>query len=974
MKQRSMVLLLTILVGISLSAQSPSIGGYNVYYGSIHNHCSHSDGVGTADQAYNYARNTAGLDFFSLADHAESVSSTEWAATKTAANAYNLDGVFTAFWGFEWSHSTQGHVAVIQSDDYCASNQTATNSFNNLLTWLSARECVAFFNHPGRQNSTGVEFNHFTNTPSDKFVGMELWNKNEKFDQYYYTDGYYPNDGNLSWYDEALTRGWKIGASGAEDNHTGDWGTRTNNRMAILATNLTRTDLYNAMKERRFFTTTDKNLALSFKINGSEMGSTIIGGYYSLVIQASDGDGEVFTRVDLLKNGQVTQSWFPNQSLVNITQQISVLDGEYYYIRVKQTDGDEAISSPVHISGNTNLPPVCLITNPATNTQYATPQLITITADASDPDGTISKVEFFVNGISIGIDQSAPYAADWTAAAGNASYSITAIATDNQFAAVSSSPVLITIGNPPIQKSSRISSGADDVEEHSNGSIYVNSTDIELVYDGSRGNQIIGLRFQNLQIPQGVNISSAYIQFTTDEATTGTCNLAIQGHAADNSQPFSTTTYDVSSRIRTVSSVNWTPAGWSVVGQSEAGQRTPDIAAVIQEIVSRPGYDPSGAISIIITGTGTRTAEAYEGSSSMAPQLVVLYTPANTPPMVAIASPGNGTTVDQGTLLNITANASDADGSVSVVEFFVDGVSIGADYAAPYSIDWTIGLGAFELTAIATDNLGAFAISAPVTISGTPVSTEVVLTYDDFESGWGNWTSGGIDCFIATSATYAHQGTKSVNIQDNSGVASSFYHTTGIDATPYNQLKVEFWYYPLGMEAKEDFWLEYFNGTTWSIVKSWKSKTDFNKSQHYYVNLILSNQQYTFPANMKLRFMCDASDDTDDIFIDEVKVTGITGGSSMKLAGTGASASATEEMGLEIYPNPTHGQIITVKPAGFDGSVTIRLMDISGRVIATQHITGSAEANFETTSLGSGVYLIVAQNHETTLTRKLIIR
>ncbi|MFO7722242.1 MAG: CehA/McbA family metallohydrolase [Bacteroidales bacterium] len=551
MKLRLMAILLISMLSISITAQTSSIGGFNVYYGSLHNHCNHSDGVGTADQAYNYAKNTAGLDFFSLADHAEAVSSTEWAATKTAANAYNQDGVFTAFWGFEWSHSTQGHVAVINSDDYCASNQTATNTFTNFLGWLSTRECVAYFNHPGRQNSTGVEFNHFTNPPSDKFVGMELWNKNDLFDQYYYTDGYYPNDGNLSWYDEALVRGWQIGAGGAEDNHTGDWGTRTTNRMAILASNLTRTDLYNAMKERRFFTTTDMNLALSFKINGSEMGSSIIGGYYNLLIQASDGNGELFTKVDLLKNGQVIQTWLPNQAIISITQAISVLDGDYYYIRVKQTDGDEAISSPIHISGNTNLPPVVQITNPSNGSQYTFPQQITITATASDPDGTISQVEFLINGLSIGTDQSAPYSMDWTVAADNTNYTLTAIATDNQYAAVSSDPVQITVGTPPIITSSRISSGGDDVEEHANGSIYVNSTDVELVYDGSRGNQVVGLRFQGLQIPGGANITGAYIQFTTDEVTTGATALTIRGHASDNSQPFSTATYDVSSRTTT---------------------------------------------------------------------------------------------------------------------------------------------------------------------------------------------------------------------------------------------------------------------------------------------------------------------------------------------------------------------------------------------------------------------------------------
>uniref|UniRef100_UPI004055DDE4 hypothetical protein n=1 Tax=Candidatus Electrothrix sp. TaxID=2170559 RepID=UPI004055DDE4 len=49
---------------------------------------------------------------------------------------------------------------------------------------------------------------------------------------------------------------------GAEDNHGTDFGTDSTYAMAILADNQTRTDLYSAMKARRFYSTADKNLGL----------------------------------------------------------------------------------------------------------------------------------------------------------------------------------------------------------------------------------------------------------------------------------------------------------------------------------------------------------------------------------------------------------------------------------------------------------------------------------------------------------------------------------------------------------------------------------------------------------------------------------------------------------------------------------------------------------------------------------------
>nr|NQU92695.1 hypothetical protein [Bacteroidota bacterium] len=53
------------------------------------------------------------------------------------------------------------------------------------------------------------------------------------------------------------------------------------------------------------------------------------------------------------------------------------------------------------------------------------------------------------------------------------------------------------------------------------------------------------------------------------------------------------------------------------------------------------------------------------------------------------------------------------------------------------------------------------------------------LSFSDFESGWDIWTDGGGDCALYTSGTYAPQGTNAAEIRDNSGTASSCFHTTG---------------------------------------------------------------------------------------------------------------------------------------------------------------------------------------------------
>jgi hypothetical protein len=155
-----------------------------------------------------------------------------------------------------------------------------------------------------------------------------------------------------------------------------------------------------------------------------------------------------------------------------------------------------------------------------------------------------------------------------------------------------------------------------------------------------------------------------------------------------------------------------------------------------------------------------------------------------------------------------------------------------------------------------------------------------VITYDDFEGGFGNYTDGGADCALYTGGTYAHQGSNAADIQDNSGTASSFYHTAGYNVSGYAELEVEFWFYAVSMESGEDFWVQYYDGSTWRTVASYARGTDFNNNVFYNKVVTISSSQYNFPTNAKLRFVCDASGNSDDVYIDEIEWRGSGGGGS----------------------------------------------------------------------------------------------
>jgi myo-inositol-hexaphosphate 3-phosphohydrolase len=179
-----------------------------------------------------------------------------------------------------------------------------------------------------------------------------------------------------------------------------------------------------------------------------------------------------------------------------------------------------------------------------------------------------------------------------------------------------------------------VASSFDDAEESAAGAVSLTSSDLELVSDGS--NQTVGLRFSSIALPRGATIRDAYVQFEADEVTTGATSLTIRGQAADNASTFTTATSNISSRPRTTQSVGWLPSPWPTVQVHGAAQRTPNLSGVIQEIVNRPGWASGNALAIVITGTGKRTAEAFNGT--FAPVLHVEFgfsgTPTNAAPTV----------------------------------------------------------------------------------------------------------------------------------------------------------------------------------------------------------------------------------------------------------------------------------------------------------------------------------------------------
>jgi VCBS repeat-containing protein len=348
----------------------------------------------------------------------------------------------------------------------------------------------------------------------------------------------------------------------------------------------------------------------------------------------------------------------------------------------RENDGELYEFSLPSFDGNTM--PTVTITAPADGSTFVDGDPITFTGTASDSeDGNLTASLTWTSSRDGTIGSGGSFT---TTALSPGTHTITASVTDSGdlqgFDVIS-----LTINVEGLNTLEvRVAASTDDAEEDASGSVDLTSSDLEMVFDGS--DQTVGMRFNGITVPPGATILSAYIQFQADETQSVATSLTLQGEATDNATTFDNVDWNISSRSRTSTSVSWSPVSWNTVGEAGANQRTPDISSLIQEIVNRSGWASGNSLAIIITGTGERVAESYNGTSNAAPLLHIGYlveSSQNDPP-VANDDDFTGNPVDEGgtlTNLNVLANDTDSDGTLDATSVTITGATNGVATVNP---------------------------------------------------------------------------------------------------------------------------------------------------------------------------------------------------------------------------------------------------------------------------------------------------
>lgn len=390
--RRSFTLLYVLFISGVFSAQT-----YNYYFGNIHSHTGFSDGnkdssssgVSTPVGSYDYAKQSQDFDFLGISEHNHYSSKGNpgfkrplYQQGLDMADAANENGIFVTLFGMEYGVSSEynGHVLVYGVSQLLGWEETVPglsgknydvfngkSDYKGLFSKVNAVPgAFCYLAHPSFDHYTtdGTWNTALANAPynasfDSAIVGMPLRSGLATNPGATYSD--YPQGNYFNYYKKLLYQGYHLGIGYDHDNHYTNFGRGNGGRLVILATGLSRTAFFDAMRSMRFYGSDDRNARVTFECAGAVMGSVLSGtAFPEINLEHDDPDGELADTMRIWRgvkeSGGLWAEIVKSATGINtlaFTDEHMMSDHEYYYFgEIRQKDGQWIVTSPVWYTRN----------------------------------------------------------------------------------------------------------------------------------------------------------------------------------------------------------------------------------------------------------------------------------------------------------------------------------------------------------------------------------------------------------------------------------------------------------------------------------------------------------------------------------------------------------------------------------------------------------------------------------------------
>ena len=361
----------------------PKIGDLFAFFGDIHTHSAWPDGgcgMGTIDENYVYARDVANLDLYSLTDHdTQIMASDSWDGQLAKAAEYDEPGQFVTIPAYEWTSSSYGHRNVYygaaegpmfpcrhETDYWSPTHETPEQLWRRLDE--AGVPAITIPHHP-TATSHPLTWDYFS-PQYDRLVEVySSWGNHEI--PLNPMRGYGSDRYEHLYVRDALAKSYRFGLIASSDGHDGHPGNAQSpdvkhhhlyhhlgsGRIAVLAPELTREAVFDAMRNRRCYATTGPHIAMSVTLNGHPMGSALSAQQVTSapVVQAVIAAPWIIDRVQIVKSGATVADFGAARPAMEaeflwVDEQFQPDQPAYYYVRLTLVDGEMAWSSPIWVA------------------------------------------------------------------------------------------------------------------------------------------------------------------------------------------------------------------------------------------------------------------------------------------------------------------------------------------------------------------------------------------------------------------------------------------------------------------------------------------------------------------------------------------------------------------------------------------------------------------------------------------------